>query len=131
MAEHEEWMAETLTALGKGIETMNALLSQLVTRLTVKPAYGPLLTPQQVAELLNISVRTVYDNAHKLGGFYPAGIMALRFREDELIERLERSRNKAAPSTALKRPEKAHRGRPRKAGKDRVFFDTDPNRHGL
>ena len=30
-----------------------------------------LLTPSDVAELLQISVRTVYDHARRLGGFYP------------------------------------------------------------
>ena len=30
----------------------------------------PLLTSKQVAELLNLSVRTVYDHSIRLGGFY-------------------------------------------------------------
>ena len=44
----------------------------------------PLLTPKQVAALLQISTRTVYDNARKLGGFYPAGIRVLRFRREDI-----------------------------------------------
>ncbi|MCP4624842.1 MAG: helix-turn-helix domain-containing protein [bacterium] len=50
-----------------------------------------LLTPKQVAELLSLSVRTVYDHSIRLGGFYPAGIKALRFRRDviEAISRLD------------------------------------------
>jgi len=40
-----------------------------------------LLTPNQVADLLQVSVRTVYENAKRLGGFYPAGIKVLRFKE--------------------------------------------------
>jgi len=39
----------------------------------------PLLTVKDVAKLLQISPRTVYDNARSLGGFYPAGLRVLRF----------------------------------------------------
>lgn len=42
----------------------------------------PLLTPEEVGELLNIKKSTVYEQRHKLGGFYPAGIRVLRFRRD-------------------------------------------------
>jgi hypothetical protein len=38
-----------------------------------------LLTPKEVASLLNISIRTVYDHRRDLGGFFPAGIGRLRF----------------------------------------------------
>lgn len=38
-----------------------------------------LLTVKDVAKTLQISPRTVYDNAHRLGGFYPAGLRVLRF----------------------------------------------------
>jgi len=53
-----------------------------------------LLTVSDVAKLLQISERTVYDNALKLGGFYPANIRVLRFpsREDFLGD-LERQKN--------------------------------------
>ena len=44
----------------------------------------PLLTPEEVAELLQLSLRTIYANAQRLGGFYPAGIRALRFRRDTI-----------------------------------------------
>lgn len=44
------------------------------------PVPQPLLKPDEVANLLKLSVRTVYDNKHRLGGFYPGGIKALRFR---------------------------------------------------
>ena len=39
----------------------------------------PLLTPEQVAKLLNLSPKTVYKHKRRLGGFYPAGIGVLRF----------------------------------------------------
>jgi len=43
--------------------------------------FGPqrLLTTQEVANLLQLSPRTVYKKRAALGGFYPAGIKALRF----------------------------------------------------
>ena len=49
-----------------------------------------LLTPKEVANLLKVSTRTVYDHADDLGGFYPAGIGALRFNQrtiDVIMER--------------------------------------------
>lgn len=41
-----------------------------------------LLTPSDVAELLQISEKTVYKHREKLGGFNPAGLGVLRFREE-------------------------------------------------
>lgn len=51
----------------------------------------PLLTPNDVANLLQISIRTVYDRARDLGGFYPAGIGVLRFSPKVLNDLMERS----------------------------------------
>jgi predicted site-specific integrase-resolvase len=48
-----------------------------------------LLTPAEVADLLQISVKTVYKNKRKLCGFYPAGIKVLRFREDVIYGIME------------------------------------------
>ena len=42
-----------------------------------------LLTPEEVASLLQLSLRTIYANVRRLGGFYPAGIRALRFRRED------------------------------------------------
>lgn len=44
----------------------------------------PLLTPEQVADLLQISVKTVKKASvrQRLGGFYPVGLRALRFRPE-------------------------------------------------
>ena len=52
----------------------------------------PLLTPTDVASLLQISVRTVYEHAGRLGGFYPLGIRRLRFRPEGINEYLERQK---------------------------------------
>ena len=41
-----------------------------------------LLTPSDVADLLQISTKTVYKHQHKFGGFYPAGLGVLRFRQE-------------------------------------------------
>lgn len=41
-----------------------------------------LLTVKEVALLLNLSVGTIYEHRFRLGGFYPAGIRVLRFKED-------------------------------------------------
>jgi hypothetical protein len=48
-----------------------------------------LLTPQEVADLLQISVRTVYGRALSLGGFYPAGIGVLRFNQEVIYGIME------------------------------------------
>ena len=48
-----------------------------------------LLTPQEVARLLKLSVRTIYANRQRLGGFYPAGIRALRFRREDIYAFME------------------------------------------
>ncbi|MBM4275215.1 MAG: helix-turn-helix domain-containing protein [Deltaproteobacteria bacterium] len=49
-----------------------------------------LLTPPEVAHLLQISLRTVYAQSRRLGGFYPAGIRALRFRREDIYAIMER-----------------------------------------
>ena len=48
-----------------------------------------LLTPQDAARHLKISVRTVYQNANRLGGFYPFGLRVLRFRKEVICGNLE------------------------------------------
>jgi len=56
--------------------------------------YGNLLSVRDVAKLLNISTRTVYDHARELGGFYPCGIQVLRFNPEDLYDKLERSQTR-------------------------------------
>ena len=53
-----------------------------------------LLTPEEVAQLLQISIRTVYAQARRLGGFYPAGIRALRFRREAIYAIMEGPQNR-------------------------------------
>jgi len=64
-----------------------------------------LLTPNEVARLLHLSVRTVYAQRHRLGGFYPAGIRALRFRREDIYAVMEGPQRKleipiSTPGTA-------------------------------
>jgi hypothetical protein len=54
----------------------------------------PLLSPRQVAELLQLSLATIYAKAHSLGGFYPAGIKALRFRTEMIYAIMEGPQNR-------------------------------------
>ena len=61
----------------------------------------PLLMPKQVAELLYLSVRTVYDHSIRLGRFYPAGIKALRFRRHVIEAIME------GHSYTINRPDRA------------------------
>ena len=98
---------------------------------------APLLTPKQVAALLQISTRTVYENARKLGGFYPAGIRVLRFRREDINTIIQNppGGRKVGVST---QEEKARVGRPqnmkRGQGTGKWLKDQkrlDPNRHGL
>ena len=48
-----------------------------------------LLSVKDVAELLNMSSRTVYDHMRELGGFYPAGIRLLRFHPEVIYGVME------------------------------------------
>jgi hypothetical protein len=70
-----------------------------------------LLTPSEVADILSVSVRTVMRHSRALGGFYPAGIRALRFLESDV---LSSCRGGMALPQVVTRPD----------GKD-------PNRHGV
>ncbi|WP_083927883.1 helix-turn-helix domain-containing protein [Desulfobacter curvatus] len=48
-----------------------------------------LLTPSDVAELLQISENTVYKHVKKLGGFKPGGIGVWRFRQEVIYGIME------------------------------------------
>ncbi len=85
----------------------------------------PLLTPKQVAELLSISVRTVYDHSIRLGGFYPAGIKALRFRRDVIEAIME------GHSFTINRPARAVPSKVRSKKDFKSDPTADPNRHGF
>jgi len=101
-----------------------------------------LLTASQVAKLLQISARTVYDNKNRLGGFYPAGIRALRFRKEVIDGILERSEAQGLDLPISVRGEKLRRPRVQDEGlgADRQVrapkvpqekVDTSDRRHGF
>ena len=55
-----------------------------------KAVKAKFLSVKQVAEIFQISTRTVYENKHQLGGFYPADIRVLRFRKEVIYGLMER-----------------------------------------
>ena len=60
--------------------------------MTKESAYhnrNKLLTPSDVAELLQISENTVYKHVKKLGGFKPGGIGVWRFRQEVIYGIME------------------------------------------
>ena len=60
----------------------------------------PLLKPEQVAKLLQLSLATIYAKATNLGGFYPAGIKALRFRRETIYAIMENQKRVSMPISA-------------------------------
>lgn len=107
-----------------------------------------LLTPKEVAALLNISVRTVYDHFRELGGFYPAGICVLRFDPDELHDILDQSKTRIKAisvrvqdrhssnrfrkgNPAVRMEEDRHGLFATTKSTSKRMSKTDPNRHGL
>jgi hypothetical protein len=60
----------------------------------------PLLKPEEVAELLQLSLATIYAKAHNLGGFFPAGIKALRFRRETIYAIMENQKRVPVPVSA-------------------------------
>ena len=103
---------------------------------------NPLLTPKEVANLLRISERTVYDHKEELGGFYPAGIRRLRFKQEVIYGHMEESQTRDLALRVSASREKVHgkrlqnkgRGQSRQRGEKKtgkVRESTDSNRHGL
>lgn len=80
----------------------------------------PLLTVNEVAELLRVDVRTIYDHQMKLGGFYPAGIRVFRFRRD-VIEQIMQGPRSERFEALISAPKRV-RGRP--------FVKGEPSRNG-
>ena len=72
-----------------------------------------LLTPDQVAELLQVSVATVRRHSRSLGGFYPAHIRVLRFRLEDVERACATGGGLAVQGVVGRAP------------------DLDPGRHGL
>ena len=85
-----------------------------------------LLTPIDVAKLLQISVRTVYDNKSRLGGFYPAGIKVLRFRQ-EVIDGILRGQGSGALEVPIRaQGQKLYRQEPQSTPSDRNRLRRPP-----
>lgn len=93
-----------------------------------------LLTPADVAELLQIDVKTVYKHQRRLCGFHPAGIRCLRFRREVIYDIMEHSARVAAPIIDWhKEIEGSFRDKAVGScrGKGKIKNRTDPSRHGL
>jgi hypothetical protein len=102
----------------------------------------PLLTPKDVAVLLSVSVRTIYDNYQRLGGFYPAGIKRLRFREEVINGIMEGQKPEglvlqvSSSEQTIRQPGLLYqkRGNSRQGGTSMQGsrkYRTDPKEHGL
>lgn len=105
-----------------------------------KSAPEPLLTPSDVAELLNISEKTVYKHSEKFCGFKPAGLGILRFRKEIIYGIME---GQDPETLVLQFPvsEQAVCGKgvqnqkrsslSKREKKKRAESSTEENRHGL
>ena len=105
-----------------------------------------LLTVPDVANILQIAPRTVYDNKYRLGGFYPAGLRVLRFPPGVILGYLE---GQGTENMGLRVPisqevirvrgtRNTPGGRSRKVktaggckGPGHREYQSDQNRHGL
>ena len=98
-----------------------------------------LLTPDNVAELLQISSKTVYKHKQKLGGFYPAGLRILRFNQEVIHGIMEGQSQEPLVLQVPISGQKLHgervqgqkRSRNSKGDKKKRSQHTDPNRHDL
>ena len=101
-----------------------------------------LLTPREVANLLSISLRTVYDHAADLGGFYPGGIRVLRFNPEVIYGYMEGQDKEGlvlqipVPGAGVRQPGIQYpQGSRRKPGKtqrgSQRSDQANANRHGL
>jgi hypothetical protein len=102
-----------------------------------------LMTAEDVARCLKISLRTVYENKNRLGGFYPAGLKVLRFRKD-IIDGFMAGQETQGLAVRLPVPREdlcrrwtsyqsgGQKGqRDPKSGGHKKFSQTNPERHGL
>jgi hypothetical protein len=99
-----------------------------------------ILTPEEVSQLLQISIKSVYKHSRDLGGFYLPGMRTLRFSKETLNVCLERQVRTMevpvpVPERKLQRtgvPDKAGsgggKGRRKKRGQVRK---QEVSRHGL
>gem|GEM_PF-3343057 len=104
------------------------------------PPLDKLLSVKEVAEILNLSPRTIYDNARRLGGFYPAGIRVLRFNP-EVIRGIMEGKGRMEVQVSIPGEKISRRnlsdpcggagGSGRKEKKRACLPPTDPDRHNL
>lgn len=100
----------------------------------------PVLTPKDVARLLQISLSAVYKHSRRLGGFYPAGLRSVRFARETIYGFMEGQGSEvlvlpvSVPGQAVRRqkfPNQERRcgsqGNQTKGSKE----STNQNRHGL
>ncbi len=106
----------------------------------IKPAPEALLTPSDVAELLQISEKTVYKHSGKFCGFRPAGLGILRFRKEIIYGIMEGQDPKTLvlqfpvsdSNLCRKRiPNKKGSGSSKGRKTERVENPTSIDRHGL
>lgn len=101
-----------------------------------------LLTPEDVADLLQMSVKTVYAHSKRLGGFRPAGIRMIRFKPEVIRDIMEGQGERLevpvpAPGGAIQQPTFPDKGGSvrRNVRTKKVIeingWKTDPSRHGL
>ena len=101
-----------------------------------------LLTPQEVADLLSVSLRAIYDNHERLGGFYPAGIKRLRFRREVSYGIMEgqeakglvlqvRSAKEDLRKPGLLNQKRCHSSQGGASAAGIGKYRTDPKKHGL
>ncbi|HCY83945.1 MAG TPA: hypothetical protein DHV36_02290 [Desulfobacteraceae bacterium] len=99
-----------------------------------------LMTPAEVAELLQISEKTVYKHRSKLCGFKPAGLGVLRFRQEVIYgimegqdpQRLVLQFPVSDPNVCRPGLQNQSRGQDRQRRKKKAGQrPKDRNRHGL
>ena len=101
-----------------------------------------LLTVDDVAKYLQISPRTVYDNARTLGGFYPFGIGVLRFKREVIYGTIQRQGlqvldlqvpvpGKVLRGQGIQYAAGSSHGRNKTPRGNQGGIKTDPARHGL
>lgn len=68
-----------------------------------------LMSVQEVADLLQISPKSVYKHALALGGFHPAGVRCLRFHPEVIHDCLQRQAEGSLTEIYLHSLDETHR----------------------
>ena len=90
-----------------------------------------LLKPKDVAEILKVSVKTVYKHQRRLCGFHPAGIGCLRFRQEDIYNIIEHSFRMAELNQIESKSIKEISRKRLIPSKKYLNKSKDPNRYGL